>query len=127
MVELQQDEIMFFQKKAGALPLYLHFREKLPEIGEVDIQVKKSQISLIRRHIFGAVSFTPVRRAKDRPRDYFTLTFGLDHRLDSPRIDAALEAYPGRWTHHILIAGRDALDAEVFAWLREAAAFAAAK
>ena len=127
MEDLRQEEVLFFQGKAGALPLYLALREKLPEIGEVEIQVKKSQISLIRRHLFGAVSFTPVRRAKDRPKDFITLTFGLNHRLDSPRIDAAVEAYPGRWTHHILIGSPEQLDDEVLAWLREAAAFAAAK
>jgi hypothetical protein len=127
MEDLRQEEVLFFQGKAGALPLYLALREKLPEIGEVEIQVKKSQISLIRRHLFGAVSFTPVRRAKDRPKDFITLTFGLGYRLDSPRIDAAVEAYPGRWTHHILIGGPEQLDDAVLSWLREAAAFAAAK
>ncbi len=127
MEALRQEEVLFFQGKAGALPLYLALREKLPELGEVEIQVKKTQISLIRRYIFGAVSFTPVRRAKDRPKDFITLTFGLGYRLDSPRIDAAVEAYPGRWTHHILIGSAGDLDGEVLAWLREAAAFAAAR
>ena len=127
MEELRQEEVLFFQGKAGALPLYLALRKQLPEIGEVELQVKKTQISLVRRHLFGAVSFTPVRRAKDRPRDFITLTFGLGRRVDSPRIDAAVEAYPGRWTHHILIGSPAQLDDEVLAWLREAAAFAAAK
>ena len=127
MEALRQEEVLFFQGKAGALPLYLALREKLPELGEVEIQVKKTQISLIRRYIFGAVSFTPVRRAKDRPKDFITLPFGLGYRLDSPRIDAAVEAYPGRWTHHILIGSAGDLDGEVLAWLREAAAFAAAR
>ena len=55
MEALRQEEVLFFQGKAGALPLYLALREKLPELGEVEIQVKKTQISLIRRYIFGAV------------------------------------------------------------------------
>ena len=69
----------------------------------------------------------PARRAKDRPEHYITVTLGLNRRLDSPRVDKASEPYPGRWTHHLLIASWEEIDEELTAWVREAAAFAAGK
>lgn len=127
MEAMQSDELLFFQGREEALPLYLRLRELLQSCEPVEIAVKKTQISLIRRRLFGAVSFTPVRRAKDRPAAWLTLTIGLGHRLDSPRIDAAVEPYPGRWTHHLMIGSAEELDEEVLGWLREAAAFAETK
>ena len=127
MEEIRPEELLFFQGREDALPLYLCLREKLAACGPVEIQVKKTQISLIRRRIFGAVSFTPVCCARERPAAWITLTFGLNHRLDSPRIDGAVAPYPGRWTHHMMIGRAEELDEEVLDWLREAAAFAAAK
>ena len=46
---------------------------------------------------------------------------------NSPRIAAAVEPYPCRWTHHVLIASPAEIDGELMAWVREAAAFSAGK
>ena len=127
MEGIRPEELLFFQGRENALPLYLCLREKLETCGPVEIQVKKTQISLIRRRLFGAVSFTPVRRAKERPAVWLTLTIGLGRRLDSPRMDAVVEPYPGRWTHHMMIGSEAEVDDEVLGWLREAAAFAETK
>ena len=127
MEELHSGELLFFQGREDALPLYLRLRELLQSCEPVEIAVKKTQISLIRRRLFGAVSFTPVRRSKDRPATWMTLTIGLGRRLDSPRIDASVEPYPGRWTHHLMIGSAEDLDEELLVWLREAAAFAETK
>ena len=57
-----------------------------------------------------------------------TVTFGLYYKKGSPRIDAAPEPYPNRWTHHnILISSVDEIDDELMAWTKEAAAFSAGK
>lgn len=127
MEDLRPEELLFFQGRENALPLYLCLRQQLEMCQPLEIQVKKTQISLIRRRLFGAVSFTPVRRAKERPAQWITLTIGLGRRLSSPRIDAAVEPYPGRWTHHLMIGSEAELDQEVLDWLREAAAFAETK
>lgn len=128
MPELSLDELLFFNKREGALPLYEALKEAIfTNCGQTTIQVKKSQISFVNRHLFGAVSFTAVRRANERPNPYLTVTFGLPYRLTSPRIDAAVEAYPNRWTHHILIGTTDEIDAELLSWLRAAADFSNAK
>ena len=128
MTAPSQDELLFFDRRPGALPLYEALRRALFQaVGDVTIQVKKTQISFVCRRLFGAASFTPVRRAKERPDPFLTVTFGLGYPVESPRIDARMEAYPGRWTHHVLIGQEADIDQELVCWLQEAASFAEAK
>ena len=118
------DELLFFDSHPSALPLYEAVKEHITaEIPDVRIEVKKTQISFFKRHMFAAVSFTPVRKAKERPDPFLTVTFGLRYRVDSRRIDAAVEPYPNRWTHHVMIGSAEEADAELMGWIREAAAF----
>ena len=56
-----------------------------------------------------------------------TVTFGLDYRKESPRIDVVTEPYPGRWTHHVMVGNAEEIDEELIGWIREAADFAASK
>lgn len=63
--EITLAEVRFFEAKRNAFPLYESLRTAiLQNCGPTEIQVKKTQISFVNRHLFGAVSFTPVRRAK---------------------------------------------------------------
>ena len=125
---MSMDELFFFDGKPGALPLYEAFVSNLLErMPEARIEVKKTQISFFSRRMFAAVSFTPVRKAKDRPDPYLTITFGLPYRKESARIDVAVEPYPNRWTHHVLIGTVDQIDDELLSWLEEAAVFARSK
>lgn len=125
---MNQDILFFFDQHPNALPLYEIFEQKvLSEIEDVHIKVQKTQISISKRYGFAFVSFLPVRKAKERPKDYIVVTFGLEHRVDSPRIDAVTEPYPNRWTHHVLIASGEEIDDELMEWVKEAAAFAERK
>ena len=66
------DELLFFDSKQQALPLYMAFREAvLGRVPNARLEVKKTQISFFNQHMFAAVSFTPVRRAKNRPNPFF--------------------------------------------------------
>ena len=94
---------------------------------DVKVKVQKTQIAFSNRHNFAFVSFLPVRKAKERPEVYIVVTFGLGYRARSPRIDAAVEPYPGRWTHHVLLSGTGEVDDELIGWVKEAAAFSAGK
>ena len=125
---MDQNTLFFFNQHPEAIPLYTAFEERLlAELEGVVIQPQKSQITLKNRRVFGAVSFLPARKAKDRPNPYITVTLGLNRRLDSLRVDKASEPYPGRWTHHLVIGATDEIDDELMAWVREAYDFAAAK
>ena len=123
-----QDVLCFFDKKPQALPLYEAFEQKvLFAVEGVNVKVQKTQIAFSNRHHFAFVSFLPVRKAKERPEVYIVVTFGLGYRARSPRIDAAVEPYPGRWTHHVLISGTEEIDDELMGWVKKAAVFSAGK
>lgn len=125
---MDQNVLFFFRDKPQAIPLYSAFEERiLAQLDGVTALAQKSQITLKNRRVFGAVSFLPARRAQDRPDPYITVTFGLNRRESSPRIDQAVEPYPGRWTHHVVIGAEEEMDGELLGWLREAYGFAAAK
>lgn len=121
------DVLFFFGEKTMELALYETLIERLTQaLPEMTARVQKSQISFYGRHLFGAASL-PIRRRKDWPERCLVVTVGLARRLDSPRVAVAVEPYPGRWTHHVLIERPDQIDAELIGWLREAYAFAESK
>lgn len=125
---MNQEILRFFDKMPEALALYEVFEQKvLSEIDPVAVKVQKTQITFSNKYNFAFVSFLPVRRAKERPKIYIVITFGLGYCVESPRIDVATEPYPNRWTHHVLVASEEEVDEELMGWVKEAAAFSAAK
>ena len=123
-----EDTLLFFNAMPGALPLYERLLARAQaELGPFDIRVQKTQITWSNRHVFACVSFAKVRKAKNRPKTYLVVTFGLARKADSPRIDVATEPYPNRWTHHVTVAVPEEIDGELMAWLREAYDFSAWK
>ena len=120
------DELFFFNEKPAALPLYEAFAQRLlAAIDNVTVKVQKTQISFSNKYNFAFVSFLPVRKAKERPKTYITVTFGLGYKKESSRIDAASEPYPNRWTHHVLVSSEEEIDDELMGWIKEAAEFSA--
>ena len=120
--------LFFFEKDPAALLLYEAFeravRELVPDVG---IKVQKTQITYTNPKVFAAVSLRPARRKAERPEHFITVTLGLNRRLESPRVDAASEPYPARWTHHLMISSAGEIDGELLGWVAEAAAFSASK
>lgn len=118
------DAMQFFDRRPRELELYLDFEGKVRAIcPDTHIRVLKSQITFENRHGFAFVSLP--RRKVQEPT--IVVSFGLSYRVDSPRIWAASEPYPNRWTHHVLVSDETQLDDELMGWIKEAAAFAAAK
>ena len=117
------DVLQFFAQHMDAFPIFQELERLLTNcVPDARRKVSKTQISYSNPHIFAMVSFNPCRRAKDRPEVWLTLSFGLGYRKDSRRIDA-VEAYPNRWTHHVMIGSIEELNDELLSWLQEAAAF----
>ena len=111
------DAGMFFDGHPAELALYeALFRRMDGAFPEGTVKVQKSQISFYGRHLFAAASL-PVRRRKDWPKMCLMVTVGLPYRLDSPRVVAASEPYPGRWTHHLLLTAPEDVDGLLAAWL----------
>ena len=68
-----------------------------------------------------------VKKKSELPEDYFVLTLGLSAPLESDRVAAKTEPYPGRWTTHFVISSPSALDGELFDWIEQAYQFAQEK
>lgn len=89
--------------------------------------VQKTQITFTAPKVFSCVSMMNVRPAKRRPKEYIVITFGLNQRVLSPRMDAAAEPYPGHWTHHVLVAAPEEIDDELLGWVQAAYRFSLMK
>ncbi len=123
----ESDVLFFFDGKPTELALYQALERAMSaRFPEASVKVQKSQISFYHRHLFAAASL-PLRRRKEWPKECLLVTFGLSHRLSSPRIAVAVEPYPNRWTHHVVVAREEEIDGELLDWLAEAYDFAAAK
>ena len=118
------DAMQFFDRRPRELALYQDFERKvLAACPDTHIRVQKTQITFENRHGFAFVSLP--RRKVQQPT--IVVSFGLSYRVDAPRIWVATEPYPNRWTHHMLVSDETQLDDELMGWIKEAAAFAAAK
>lgn len=123
-----QDTLAFFERHQAVYPLYACFQEKLlARFPESRIKVQKSQISYYNRHLYACVSFLKVKKKAELPEDYFVLTLGLSAPLESDRVAAKTEPYPGRWTTHFVISNPSDLDEDLFDWIEQAYLFAQAK
>ena len=125
MDDVPQNAMLFFDQHPESYPLYEAFYEKLmSRFPEAKAKVQKSQISFYNRHLFACVSFLRVKKKADLPERYFVLTLGLSEPLDSDRVAAKTEPYPGRWTTHFVISETADLDEELFEWVAQAYVFA---
>ena len=121
----QEAALSFFQGRPAEYQLYLQLEAVLLQrFPESAVQVKKTQISFTNRHLYACISL-PARRKTSFP--CLLLTFGLPYRLDSPRILQAVEPYPNRWTHHVILRDVLELDEELLGWVQEAYDFSNSK
>lgn len=124
---MTNDEMMFFSKLPNKLPPYELLRERLLQAyPQMQLKVTATQISFRNRYVFAMVSL-PWRRVKGWPEEYMLVSFGLGHRSDSPRIAQAVEAYPNRWTHHVIVERTEQIDDELMSLIDEAYSFSMTK
>lgn len=123
---MNTDELLFFSSSAQALPIYAELRGQiLSRWPEVEIRVAKTQISFKARYGFAFVSTW--RMGRRCPEVFIVVSFGLGRKVSSERILAASEPYPGRWTHHVVVASASEVDSQLLGWIAEAHDFALAK
>lgn len=116
---MNADVMLFFSRAPQALALYEALEAGiLARCGDATIHVQKSQIAFDNGRRFAFASLRGKR---------LVVTFGLGQRVTSPRIAQAVEAYPGRWTHHMPVEDAAALDEELFGWIMQAYDFAKTK
>ena len=111
----------FFQRMPGAEALFYALLKACAEAGDARYAVQKSDVALgMPRHY--AYAWLPPHPVKGRPDVYLVLTLRLTRRLDSARFAQIVEAYPGRYAHHLILSDPAQLDRELLGWLREAMA-----
>ena len=121
------DELMFFDKMPRFLPVYEKLKDTLSaKYPDLKVRVTKTQISFCNRHVFAMVSL-PFRKMKGWPQEYLLVSFGLSHQKESPRIAQSVEAYPNRWTHHVITQSTADIDGQLLSWLDEAYLFSMVK
>lgn len=121
------EELQFFDRVPQLRPAYIALRERLEEsYPDMTLKITKTQISFRNRYLFGCVSI-PMRKLKGWPKEYMLVTFGLGYQKQSPRIAQSVEAYPGRWTHHVPVLTAEEIDEELLGWIEEAYQFALIK
>lgn len=121
MESLKQDVLMFFNNHANALPLYEAFETRLYRmLPKTTVKVQKTQITFSNRHVYACVSFLRAKKKAELPASYIVITLGLPYPLESERVAAKTEPYPGRWTTHIVVSRQDEVDDELFSWVRQA-------
>ena len=123
----EADLLFFFDGRPTELELYRALFSRVDAMfPQGSVKVQKSQISFYGRHLFAAASL-PGRRKKDWPEHCILVTFGLSHRVEDPRIAVAVEPYPNRWTHHVVMDKPEQIDGQLLSWLREAWDFSESK
>ena len=121
---MNQDIILFFDQHQTLLPLYEAFVGKMmARFPDTKTKVQKTQITFSNRHVYACISFLRVKKKAELPASYFVLTLGLPYPLESGRVAAKTEPYPGRWTTHIVISEMSDLDEELFTWVEQAYIF----
>ena len=119
----ENDLLFFFDGKPAELALYQALYNQLDAaFPGASVKVQKSQVSFYDAGLFVMVSLP--KRKRDSG---VVVTFGLGRREPSPRIGAAVEPYPNRWTHHVTVTRPEELDEELMAWIQEAWTFCQAK
>lgn len=119
----ETDALFFFDGNPDRLALYQALFLRLDAaFPAARVKVQKSQISFYSPRLFAMVSLP---RRKGDPG--IVVSFGLGRREPSPRVGVSVEAYPGRWTHHVPVAAEGELDGELLGWLREAWDFSLTK
>lgn len=112
------EALAFFAGKPQALALYVAFaRRMLAVFPGTELQVRKTQISLVDRHMYACVSMMRARRKAELPSEYIVVTFSAPGPVDSPRVAQQVEIRPGRWTVHVVVGSEAELDDELLGWV----------
>lgn len=103
------------------MPLFKAVKKAIDEaVPAAGVRIQKSQIAFHGSRNFAYV-WLPIRpNIKGRPEVYIVVSFGLDHKIDNPKIVDPVQPYPNRWTHHLIIGSVADIDRQFSKWIRAA-------
>ncbi|MDD1682651.1 MAG: DUF5655 domain-containing protein [Methanoregula sp.] len=111
-----------FEGRPESFLLFQVVRCFIESLGPVTVGATKTQVSFGAGRKFAWV-WLPQIWIQKQPKNSITLSFNLDRRVRHNRIKQAVEPYPGRWMHHVVIGQESDFDDDVRGWLREAYGF----
>jgi len=115
---------VYFARQPEAQPLFLAACDRiLARFPSAKIKAQKSQFAIAEKRSF-CYLWLPPHQVKGRPDLYLVLSFSLDRQIEHPRIVEAVQPYPRRWMHHLLVASAADIDGQVLGWLDSARQFA---
>jgi len=127
MTMLTPPEQAYLARMPQMLPTYTRLRAELTDAyPDMTVRVGRTQVTFCTRHVFAMASL-PWRRVSRWPAAYLLVSFGLGARLPEPRIVQAVQPYPGRWTHHVLVTAPEQIDGQLLDWIDQAYRFALTK
>ncbi len=85
----------------------------------MNVKVSKTQIAFVNRRQFAWV-WLPLPWDKRRPSNSIVLSFALSKQIKDKQIVQAVQPYPGRWMHHIIIEKENDINDKVRKWLSQA-------
>lgn len=108
----------FFWGEPLLYQFYSVIRQYVQALGATTTRISKSQVAF-RRRVYFALVWMPgkVLRGRTPP---LVLTILFRERDPSPRWKQVVEAYPGRFTHHLELNEMSDIDEEVKTWLHKA-------
>lgn len=109
----------FFEEWPESYQLYIPLESYIGSLGDIKIEVMKTQISFGTKRKFTWV-WLPQTWISKRPENSLTLTFVLSRKIEDKQIESVVEPRPGMWTHHVVIKNSKDFTAEVKQWLKEA-------
>ena len=113
------DVAQFFAGHPDGVVVHDRVRSLLTDVPDVETRVTRSQVAY-RRHRAFAWLWLPGRYLTHPSAD-LVLSLALGRRDPSPRFKEVVHPSSRHWMHHLEIRAVDDVDAEVAAWLREAA------
>ncbi len=109
----------FFADRPAAMAVFRAVEAALLDLGRVEVRVTKSQVAFRRDRGF-AYLWLPGRYLSNSDADV-VLSVALGRKDGSNRWKEVVHPATRHWMHHLEVHDPSEIDAEVIAWLREAA------
>ena len=113
----------FLQGDPARIALFEETERAILSLGNSNMEVKKTQISWGNPCKFAFLSLP----RKAAHKHGLILTFGLSCCIEHPRIHQAVQPYPNRWTHHVLLLSPEDVDDTIREWLAQSYLFSSLK
>lgn len=113
-------ELGYLGKEPTLVPVYAALRDSILKMyPKSEIRVQKTTLSFRHPMPYCYVGLPISRISKDAPKKHLVVSLLLGEHIVHPRFPQVTEAYPGRFTHHLVLSSAEEVDDELLAWVRQ--------